>query len=134
EDSEENLGTVIGTLVHRLFELGPEALRTSKENRQALLKAMAANILASSQLRDDPDGEEESTAVASPILASIVSSVERLVDRLSGRAALLDGTVQAHLALLHHGRVEALRFSLEELETFAADLEKELEEMNRFGE
>ena len=84
EDSEENLGMVIGTLVHRLFEMGPAALRTSKENRQALLQAMAANILASSQLRDEPDGEEESTAVGSPILASIISSVEHLVDRISG--------------------------------------------------
>jgi ATP-dependent exoDNAse (exonuclease V) beta subunit len=214
EDSEENLGMVIGTLVHRLFEMGPAALRTSKENRQALLKAMAANILASSQLRDDPDGEEESAAVGSPILASIVSSVEHLVDRItgekgtplhrlleaqgesevefllnlggwhitgrfdkliphasggyqivdwktdresdwqeivkryrenqmrlyalalyrSGRAALLEGEVQVHLALLHHGRVETLRFPLEELETLASDLEKELQEMDRFGE
>ena len=214
EDSEENLGMVIGTLVHRLFEMGPAALRTSKENRQALLQAMAANILASSQLRDDSDGEEESTAVGTPILASIVSSVEHLVDRISGekgtpirqlleapgdsevefllnlggwritgrfdklipqasggyeivdwktdresdwqeivkryrqeqmrlyalalhrsgRAILKDGAVQVHLALLHHGRVETLRFSLEELETFALGLEKELQEMDQLGE
>jgi hypothetical protein len=52
----------------------------------------------------------------------------------SGRAALLEGEVQVHLALLHHGRVEPLRFSLEELETFASDLEKELQEMDQLAE
>ena len=51
-----------------------------------------------------------------------------------GRAALIDGAVQVHLALLHHGRVETLRFPLQELEEFASDLEKELQEMEQFGE
>ena len=52
----------------------------------------------------------------------------------SGRAALIDGTVQVHLALLQHGRVETLHFPLQELETFADDLEMQLQEMEQFGE
>jgi ATP-dependent exoDNAse (exonuclease V) beta subunit len=212
-DSEENVGTVIGTLVHRLFEMGPEALRTSKKDRHALLQAMAANMLAGSALQDDPDGEEESGVVGSHLLDSVVSSAERLVDRIneenetpirrlletqgepevefllklgrwhitgrfdkllphpggyeivdwktdqerdwrkivkkyrenqmklyalalhqSGRAALIDGAVQVHLVLLHHGRVESLRFPLQELEAFASELQRELQDMDQFGE
>jgi ATP-dependent exoDNAse (exonuclease V) beta subunit len=212
-DSEENVGTVIGTLVHRLFEMGPEALRTSQKNRYALLQAMAANMLAGSALQDEPDGEEESAVVGSRPLDSVVSSAERLVDRIneenetpirrlldaqgepevefllrlggwhitgrfdkllphpggyeivdwktdqerdwreivkkyrenqmklyalalqqSGRAALIDGAVQVHLALLHHGRVEILRFPVEKLEAFASELQRELQDMDQFGE
>jgi len=35
---------------------------------------------------------------------------------------------------LHHGRVETLHFPLQELETFADDLEMQLQEMEQFGE
>ena len=52
----------------------------------------------------------------------------------SGRAALIDGAVHVHLALLHHGRVETLHFPLQELEEFADDLEMQLQEMEQFGE
>jgi len=34
---------------------------------------------------------------------------------------------------LHDGRVETLRFSVDELESFASKLEKELQEMDEFG-
>jgi hypothetical protein len=52
----------------------------------------------------------------------------------SGRAALIDGAVQVHLALLHHGRVEILRFPVEKLEAFASELQRELQDMDQFGE
>ena len=51
-----------------------------------------------------------------------------------GTYSALDGAVQVHLALLHHGRVETLRFSVDELESFASKLEKELQEMDEFGD
>jgi ATP-dependent helicase/nuclease subunit A len=85
---EENLGTVLGTLVHRLFELGPEPLQASKENRQALLGSMASNLLAVSQSPDDPEGERESAVVQSPLVDRVVAGVERILERLKGGKAI----------------------------------------------
>ena len=213
EDGDENLGPVMGTLVHRLFEM-KELLRTSPEERRPLLKAMAQNQLSNGQREETADGEEESVVVASPAVDRVVSGVEEILEIICakgnervrelleapgepevefllqvgrwhitgrfdkllphpsggyeivdwktdrepnwqdivrryrekqmrlyalalvrvGRAALIDGAVQVHLALLHHGRVETLRFPLQELEEFASDLEKELQEMEQFGE
>jgi hypothetical protein len=45
---------------------------------------------------------------------------------------LIDGAVQVHLALLHHGRVETLKFTPAELEEFAQELEMELQTMDRY--
>jgi len=51
----------------------------------------------------------------------------------SGRAAVVQGSIQVHLALLHLGRVQTLRFTEEELEKLAAMLEAELRQMDEYG-
>jgi len=51
----------------------------------------------------------------------------------SGRAALVEGAIRVRLALLHHGRVEMLRFTPEELENHSRLLEEELCQMHEYG-
>jgi ATP-dependent exoDNAse (exonuclease V) beta subunit len=212
-DFEVNVGTVIGTMVHRMFELGTDAIGGVGINRRPLLQAMAANLMANAPSEENIREQVEGNPVDLDLISSVVSSVEQIIgnigkkefelirklfeapgeaevefliplgrwhitgrfDKLvphpnggweivdwktdqepdwrktvqryregqmslyalalyrTGRAALIDGGVQVHLALLHHGRVETLNFPLEELNGFAVELEKELQEMDEFG-
>lgn len=207
-DSEENLGMVIGTIVHRLFEMGEEVAELPQED---LIQTMAANLIASSQSELNGDEKDESPGVSSKAISKVVSSVQQIIERIrrkeydairrllkekgepeveflvplgrwhvsgrfdkllsrpggfeivdwktdreadwqeivkrydnqmrlyalalyrSGRAALLDGNVCVHLALLHHGRVETLRYKPVELDEHAVILDKELRQMDEFG-
>jgi len=212
-ESDDNFGTLVGSMVHRMFEMGRDMLDTSENNRRSLLRAMAANLLANSRLPENADGEEEWPVVDSDTVSTVVSTVEQIIERVNkkdhdeirrlletpgeaevqfllplgrwhitgrfdkllpgpdggweivdwktdresdsqniverydkqmrlyalalhrtGRAALIDEAVRVHLALLYHGRVETLNFPLEELDGFAAELEKDLQEMDEFGE
>jgi RecB family exonuclease len=49
-----------------------------------------------------------------------------------GRAAVEEGRVRVHLALLHSVRVETVGFQPAELEAFARDLEADLKEMDSY--
>ncbi|HEV2948696.1 MAG TPA: UvrD-helicase domain-containing protein, partial [Gemmataceae bacterium] len=210
-DSDETLGKVIGTMVHRMFEMGPKVFEKPRTNRKQLLQAMAANALAARQIQENGDEIEESDGVDSKIVDMVVSRVEDILERIRGteyeeirrllrepgqpevefllplghwhikgrfdkllahpsggweivdwktdeanpkgivkrydeqmriyalalyraeRAALVDGAMRVHLGLLHHGRVESLRFTPEELENHAGLLEDELRRMDEYG-
>jgi ATP-dependent helicase/nuclease subunit A len=82
QSADRPLGTVIGTLVHRLFEM-PEVLdRTAAELRR-LLEAMAANLLASS-VSETTEGEESPPAVDPVAQHRVVGAVEGVLQRLRG--------------------------------------------------
>jgi ATP-dependent helicase/nuclease subunit A len=212
ETGESSLGMVIGTMVHRMFEMGPKAFEKPGTNRKQLLEAMAANVLAARQTQENRDETEESRGVDSKIVDMVVSRVEDILERIrgaeyydirrllekpgqpevefllplgrwhikgrfdkllahsdggweivdwktdqadpkeivkrygeqmkiyalalyrAGKAALVDGAIRVHLALLHHGRVESLRFTPEELDDHAGLLEKELRLMDEFAD
>jgi ATP-dependent helicase/nuclease subunit A len=83
EDSESAhrpLGTVIGTLVHRLFEM-PEVLDQPAAELRRLLEAMTANLLASSVL-DNANGEASLPALDPAALHQVVGAVEGVLQRL----------------------------------------------------
>ncbi len=212
ETGESPLGMVIGTMVHRMFEMGPKAFEKPGTNRKQLLEAMAANVLAARQTQENRDETEESGGVDSKIVAMVVCRVEDILAKVRGteyedvrrllrepgqpevefllplgrwhikgrfdkllthpsggweivdwktdeadpkeivkrydeqmkiyalalyrgaRAALVEGAIRVHLALLHHGRVESLRFTPEELDDHAGLLEKELRLMDEFAD
>jgi hypothetical protein len=50
----------------------------------------------------------------------------------AGRAAIAEGSVRVHLAMLHPMLVQRLYFSLEELEDFAGRLVEDLERMDAY--
>jgi len=214
-EAEETLGTIIGTMVHRMFEMGQEVNKLPYKNRKQLLQAMAANLLSGTQFQGDADEDEGSAGVSLEMIDQAVSGVENILGRIheteyaeirrllgepgqpkgqtevefllplgrwhikgrfdkliahprggweivdwktdeanpkeivkrydeqmriyalalyrAGRAALVDGAIRVHLALLHHGRVESLRFTPEELENHAGLLEDELRRMDEYG-
>jgi ATP-dependent helicase/nuclease subunit A len=206
----QDLGMMIGTIVHRMFEIG-QVDQVCREKRKSLLLAMATNLLAEMQRRENRDDGEESAGVNSETVDSVVSGVENILGRVggagceeirrlldtrgqpevefllplgrwqikgrfdkllphsgggweivdwktdaanpkeivkryqeqmkiyalalyrAGRAAVLDGALRVHLALLHHGQVEILRFTPEELENYAELLEQEFHRMDECG-
>jgi ATP-dependent helicase/nuclease subunit A len=73
------LGTVIGTLVHRLFEM-PQILDQPGTDRGRLLEAMAANLLASAP--PDAGGGESLAAPDPATLRRVVSTVEAVLQLL----------------------------------------------------
>jgi ATP-dependent helicase/nuclease subunit A len=80
------LGTVIGTLVHRLFELPGALQQQSPEAFRQLLEAMAAGLLLSPSLLGDP--EEESPVLADPEMVRVVADVvEQIWRRLHAEEA-----------------------------------------------
>jgi len=211
DEAEETLGMIIGTMVHRMFEMGEEVDKFPEKKRKHLLQAMAKNELALRRLRENPDDTEESAGVDSEMVDVVVAHVEDILARISGpgyeeirdllkqlgesevefllplgrwhikgrfdkliahpgggweivdwktdeadpkeiekryheqmriyalalyragKAALAKGIIQIRLALLHHGRVESLRFTPEELENHARLLEEELRQMDEYG-
>jgi ATP-dependent exoDNAse (exonuclease V) beta subunit len=211
QNGEGNLGTVIGTLVHRLFEM-PRALQAeSPDGFRKLLEAMAAGLLLASPL-DRPDEEESPIPADSDTVNAVANAVERLWQRLhargadggpirelleaagetevpfilklgrwqisgrydkllachggfeivdwktdkedkaetvvkrheaqmrlyalalhrAGLAALVNGKVRVHLAMLHLMRTKTLSFSPAELEAFAGELLYELQWMDAY--
>lgn len=206
------LGTVIGTLLHRLFEL-PGALRkqTPKAFRQ-LLEAMSSGLLFTSSPLDGPYEEENSIAADGKIVQVVVDAVEQIWRRLhaadgsgnpirklleaagetevpfvlklgrwqisgrydkllatsggfeivdwkadkenepetilrrhesqvrlyalalhrTGMAAVVNGKIRVHLAMLHPMLVRPLSFFPEELEAFADELGHELQQMDAY--
>jgi ATP-dependent helicase/nuclease subunit A len=203
------LGTAVGTLVHRLFEM-PAAFQSERhEAFRKLLEAMAAGLLSPSPLEDA--GEEASPVLADPeAVRAVAETVERIWQRVhkptarqvrvlleapgetevpfvlklgrwqisgrydkllasnggfeivdwktdkvndpeiiarrhepqmrlyalalhrAGRAALVEGKVRVHLAMLHPLLVKPLIFSLGDLEIFANELAHELHQMDAY--
>jgi ATP-dependent helicase/nuclease subunit A len=82
-DDVESFRTVIGRMIHRLFE-GPDILGFSREKRRPILEAMAHNLLASSQLLDNTDGEEVSPSVDLSIRSTVVREVEEIIEIING--------------------------------------------------
>ncbi|HLJ96003.1 MAG TPA: UvrD-helicase domain-containing protein [Gemmataceae bacterium] len=82
ESDGPNLGTVIGTLVHRLFEM-PTALRQlQREGLRQLIEAMAANLLLSpASLTGAADAEGLSIADPKQV-RSVTDAVEQIWQRL----------------------------------------------------
>jgi ATP-dependent helicase/nuclease subunit A len=204
------LGTVIGTLVHRLFEMPGALQQQTPAAFRKLLEAMAAGLLVSPSPLDDV-GEEESPMLADPETVRVVAAaVEQIWGRLqkatgnevrelleaagetevpfvlrlgrwqisgrydkllassggfeivdwktdreaepeiiarrhepqmrlyalalhrAGLAALVEGKVRVHLAMLHPLRVKPLCFSPRDLEAFANELAHELQQMDAY--
>ncbi len=211
QEEDETIGTAVGTLVHRVFEMGGGILNQPATVREKLLQPMAANLLSTPLDRDGPLGVESLTPPGNQTVRTVVSTVQRILERIKqtppgdplrgmleadgepevdfilglgrwrvsgrfdkllpvgegrfeivdwktdddsrtiveryrpqmklyalalyrcGRAARVDGKIRAHLALLHHIRVETLRFSPAELEAFASEIEAELREMDGYA-
>jgi len=210
--SDGGLGTVIGTLVHRLFEMPGALPQQQPEALRKLLEAMAASLL-SAPSRVDVLPEEESPILADLEAIRIVAdAVERIWLRLhadegsgkqirelieaagetevpfilklgcwqvsgrydklltanggfeivdwktdkeddpetivrrhepqmrlyalalhrAGLAALVDGRVRVHLAMLHPMLVKPMSFLPEDLEAFADELAHELQQMDTY--
>lgn len=90
EESQTNggqLGTVIGTLVHRLFEM-PGPLQTeSRAGFRQLLEAMAASLLLSAS--SPGNAEEDSTIEADPhMVGCVADAVEQIWQRLYASGSL----------------------------------------------
>jgi ATP-dependent helicase/nuclease subunit A len=207
-----SLGTVIGTLVHRLFEMPGPLQAESPAAFRSLLEAMAAGLLLAPSPFDSP-GEEESPVLANPGMVQIVAdAVEQIWRRLhardgnggqvrglleaagetevpfilklgrwqisgrydkllactgkfeiadwktdkedvpetiakrhepqmrlyalalhrAGLAALMNGKVRVHLAMLHLMRTKTLSFAPTELDRFADNLTHELKQMDAY--
>jgi ATP-dependent helicase/nuclease subunit A len=84
--ADSPLGTVIGTLVHRLFEMpGPLQSQTPEAFRR-LLEAMAAGLLLSPSPLDG-SGEEQSPVLADPeMVRHVADAAEQIWQRLHGPA------------------------------------------------
>ena len=204
------LGTAIGTLVHRLFEMPGALQHQTPEAFRQLLEAMAAGLLLSPSPFADAD-EEASPVLADPETVRVVAdAVEQIWQRIqkptggqvrklleapgdtevpfvlklgrwqisgrydkllasnggfeivdwktdkedepeiiahrheaqmrlyalalhrAGRAALAEGKVRVHLAMLHPMLVKPLTFVPEDLEAFANQLTHELRQMDAY--
>jgi ATP-dependent exoDNAse (exonuclease V) beta subunit len=210
QSGSSQLGTAIGTLVHRLFEMPGALQHQTPQAFRKLLEAMAAGLLlAPSPL--EGAGDEESPILADPETIRVVAdAVEQIWQRLhkatgaqvrelieaagetevpfvlkvgrwqisgrydkllarnggfeivdwktdreaepetivrrhepqmrlyalalrrTGMAALVDGKIRVHLAMLYPMLVAPLSFSPADLETFAKELANELEEMDAY--
>jgi ATP-dependent exoDNAse (exonuclease V) beta subunit len=82
-DDDESLSTVIGNIVHRVFEC-PDILEISREKRQPLLEAMAHNMVASSELASNIDEDEVASRVDSQSCNEIVKDVEEIIKKVQG--------------------------------------------------
>jgi ATP-dependent exoDNAse (exonuclease V) beta subunit len=83
------LGTIVGTLVHRLLEMPTAWQARDADTFHNMLEAMAAALLLSSSLLDRPEEEETSLPSEPGTVRLIVDTVEHLWDRLqqaSGKA------------------------------------------------
>jgi ATP-dependent helicase/nuclease subunit A len=212
QEEKETIGAVVGTLVHRIFEMGGKILNQSAGDRERLLQSLAANLLSTSLDRDDSIRGKIPSLSSHQTVRVVVSVVQRIIERIKGsrdvgplwrlldadgeaevdfilnlgrwrvsgrfdkllpvgegrfeivdwktdedgdwqriveryrtqmklyalalyrcgRAAVEEGRVRVHLALLHSVRVETVGFQPAELEAFARDLEADLKEMDSY--
>lgn len=84
--NDSDLGAVIGTLVHRLFEMG-QTLQQPWEKLKNLLEAMAGNMLAASPLTQDEPGDQQQSGTAMTAVAAVVAAVHNILERLRGDSA-----------------------------------------------
>jgi ATP-dependent helicase/nuclease subunit A len=208
--SRGQLGTVVGTLVHRLLEMPNAWPQQSAAAFRSLLEAMAAGLLLSAPSLDHPEEEEVSIPADPETVRAIVDAVEHLWGRLhqasgtsirellqaagetevpfilqlgrwqvsgrydkllttkdgleivdwktdkddepetivrrhepqmrlyalalhrAGLAAFPNGKVRVHLAMLHPMRVKPVNFLPSDLDAFADELARELEQMEAY--
>lgn len=78
DDAERraNIGTVVGSMVHRLLEMPGAVFEETPEKLRPLLEALAANLLAADDLAiDNGDGEHEAGGVGVELVAGRVQSI-----------------------------------------------------------
>jgi ATP-dependent helicase/nuclease subunit A len=213
QKEDDPIGPAVGSLIHRLFEMGGTVLDRPAREREMLLESMAANTLSTPGDQDGSWDGDFLTAADQKTIRMVVHAVQQILDRIkqsgsadslrrllqadgesevdfllnlgrwrvsgrfdkllavdegrceivdwktdqddtwreivkryqpqmklyalalyrAGRAAMVEGRVRVHLALLHHVRVETLAFLPPELEAFAAELTEELREMDDYA-
>jgi ATP-dependent helicase/nuclease subunit A len=102
-----NLGMVIGTLTHRLLEMGDLFLQEPSEIPEPLLRAMAASLLYTGQDRAATAEEEDdvtSTALVQDVVAALADIRRRFLERPDEARSILDlvnapGDVEVAFAL-----------------------------------
>jgi ATP-dependent exoDNAse (exonuclease V) beta subunit len=87
QEEGETIGMAVGTLVHRVFEMGGGILNQPATEREKLLRAMAANLLSTPLDQDGSLGMESLTPPGHQIVHAIVNAVQGILERIKQLAA-----------------------------------------------